>query len=175
MTTHPTRLTALLKLQAVQGIIAAAVGLGAFFLSGVILSGFPNIQNFVFENMMYQALRSPATMTVIFWGNVMALLAGLITFVIITAVAGSLIVLVFRWLGVRPVWKAIRRFIGLLIAFNTIAYIVIYILSVALSSPGLPSLWVQVLQAYLPILAFALPYPSAWLIATRVRPRKQKS
>lgn len=150
---RPDRLASMLKTRTGQGIVAFITGTTAFFLVGLILSGFPGVQNFLVNNLVYEPRIIPWSTADIFWGYVLNIFAGLIMMAIITALITAVMILIFRWLDVKSTWPVLRNVFLWALMTNAFIFLLSYT-----SHP---------VVAFAPLLYLGLPYMFAWLMATR--------
>jgi hypothetical protein len=156
-----------MKTRTGQGITAFLVGTAMFFVLGIILSGFPDVAGFLFNNRMYIPRGfGEWTDSVVAWNYASNILAGILLVSVITTVVAAAIILVFRLIGLRPKWPAIKGvFIWAIIA-NALVLLFSYA-QIYLIDDRSASIWLQTGVAYLQIVSLGLPYTFAWLMATR--------
>jgi len=155
-----------LKSRSGQGLVAFILGAGTFFLIGVILSGFPTIESFLFNNLLYVPSTPHWSNADIFWGYAFNIIAGLITMAVVSAVIMSVVILGFRALGFKPKWPVLVNVIAWGISANILVFLLTYAEPFLFNDPS-AGVGLQTFIAYAELLLLGLPYTFAWLWATR--------
>ncbi len=159
-----------LNTRAGQGIVAFVAASASFFLIGLIMSGFPPLGGFIFDHLYYvpHDLHSWSGM-VVFWNYASNVLSGVMMMTITAALVSAAVILVFRWLGLKPQWLVLKRFFIWAIVAN-IVVLLLSTLPLYFLNNNDATLWLQTLVAlmlWVQLASMGLPYAVAWLIATR--------
>ncbi len=160
-----SRLDASLKLKSVQGLLAFAISCLAYFVIAVSFYQYDVVGQFIFNNLTYVQTTKPWLGGVIDWVYASSLLTSLIMTAIMVALVTALLIIVFRWLGLKTKWPVTKQIVLWSLIANAVVFAINY--GESFVSGRDAGVILQTLVGYAQLLLLGLPYTFAWLWATR--------
>jgi hypothetical protein len=176
--TFRKRLDASLRLKTVQGLLAFAIGAVAYFIISVVFYSWNTVGLFIFSNLTYAGTPAPWSAGERIWAYASGMLTTFIMLTILVTLVTAIMVLKFRWLGLKPTWKTTQRIFFWSLVANTVVFAFNYTMPFVYDDRG-TGVILQTLIGYVQLLLLGLPYTFAWLWATRgqksldLNPRKR--